>query len=169
MTTPSFLIRLQTPEDELAITSLNERAFGPGRFARTAYRVREGAVADPRLNLCIGESGNLIGAVQFTPVEIGGQQGALLLGPLVIADAYKNQGFGLKLMLDGMSRARELGYKFVILVGDLPYYGRAGFAITPPGRILMPGPVDPARLLYAELVPGALASFQGAVRGLAKL
>jgi predicted N-acetyltransferase YhbS len=87
----------------------------------------------------------------------------------VIADAYKNQGFGLKLMLDGMSRARELGYKLVILVGDLPYYARAGFAITPSGRIVMPGPVDPARLLYAELVPGALASFQGAVRGLAKL
>ncbi len=55
MTKPSFLIRLQTPDDEPALTALNERAFGPGRFARTAYRVREGAVTDPRLNLCIGE------------------------------------------------------------------------------------------------------------------
>ena len=169
MTKPSFLIRLQTPDDEPVLTSLNERAFGPGRFARTAYRVREGAITDPRLNLCIGQGRDMVGAVQFTPIEIGGSDKALLLGPLVIEDAYKNQGWGLKLMLEGMGRAREFGYKIVILVGDLPYYARAGFATAPTGRIVMPGPVDPARLLYAELAPGALASFQGAVRGLTRL
>ncbi len=69
------------------------------------------------------------------------------------------------MMLDGMARARELGYKLVILVGDLPYYARAGFAVVPCGRILMPGPVDPARLLYAELAPGALEAYRGPVRG----
>jgi predicted N-acetyltransferase YhbS len=70
-------------------------------------------------------------------------------------------------MLEAMRRARELGYKLIILVGDLPYYARAGFAVAPLGQIVMPGPVDPARLLYAELAPQALEAYGGPVRGLA--
>jgi predicted N-acetyltransferase YhbS len=166
MTTQAVEIRQQTPDDFSALTQLNEVSFGPGRFARTAYRVREGAAAEPRLNLCAVKEGAIIGAVQFTPITIGGKPGALLLGPLVIENVYKNQGHGLRLMLEGMQRARQLGYKLIILVGDLPYYARAGFAAVPMGRLAMPGPVDPARLLYAELEPGALGTYSGRVRGL---
>ncbi len=166
MTAPAVEIRLQTPNDYLTLKKLNEESFGPGRFARTAFRVREGAAAEPRLNLCAVAGDAIIGAVQFTPISIGGVSGALLLGPLIVEKSHNNQGHGLRLMLDGLARARALGYKLVILVGDLPYYARAGFAVTPFGRIALPGPADPARLLYAELVPGALESYRGLVRGL---
>jgi predicted N-acetyltransferase YhbS len=169
MTIPPAVIRLQTPEDFPALTDMNDRAFGPGRFTRTAYRIRETAVGDSRLNLCAVLDGVIIGAVQFTPVTIGGVDGALLLGPLIIEESHKNQGHGLRLMLEGMQRARELGYKLVVLVGDLPYYARAGFAVAPRGRIVLPGPVDLARLLYAELLPGALEAYCGLVRGSAGL
>jgi predicted N-acetyltransferase YhbS len=165
MTPPSASIRLQTPDDHAALILLNETAFGPGRFARTAYRVREGAARDPRLNLCAVHDGEIIGAVDFTPIAIGGVSGALLLGPLIIVDDHKNQGFGLELMLGGMMRAREFDYKLVILVGDLPYYSRAGFGAVPEGRIVLPGPADPARILCAELFPGALEAYRGLVRG----
>ena len=166
MTTQAVEIRLQAPEDFSALTQLNEASFGPGRFARTAYRVREEAAAELRLNLCADKDGAIIGAVQFTPITIGGARSALLLGPLVIEETHKNQGYGLRLMLEGLRRARELGYKLVILVGDLPYYARTGFAVAPLGQIVMPGPVDPARLLYAELEPRALEAYRGPVRGL---
>ena len=166
MTMPSALIRLQTPDDYAALAELNERAFGPGRFARTAYRVREGAMRDARLNFCADLYGEIIGSVDFTPVAIGGVSGALLLGPLIIADDHKNQGHGLRLMLDGLGRARELDYRLVILVGDLPYYARAGFGPTPLDHIVFPGPVDPARILHVELVPGALEAYRGLVRGI---
>jgi len=166
MTAPAVEIRLQSPDDFPALKQLNEETFGPGRFARTAFRVREGAAAEPRLNLCAVQGGEIIGAVQFTPVSIGGVSGALLLGPLIIEKAHNSQGHGLRLMLEGLKRARALGYKLVILVGDLPYYARAGFAAVPPGQIVLPGPVDPARLLYAELAPGALEAYRGPVCGL---
>jgi predicted N-acetyltransferase YhbS len=166
MTTQAVEIRLQKREDFPTLTQLNEASFGPGRFARTAYRVREGAAAEPRLNLCAVKDDAIIGAVQFTPLTIGGAPGALLLGPLVIEEAHKNQGHGLRLMLEGMRRGHDVGFKLVILVGDLPYYARAGFAVAPLGRIVMPGPVDPARLLYAELEPQALEAYGGLVRGL---
>ncbi len=160
-------IRLQTPDDYPVLKDLHEDAFGPGRFARTAFRVREDAAAEPGLNLCATLDGALIGAVQFTPIAIGGVNGALLLGPLIVAKIHSNRGFGLRLMLEGLARAGKLGYKLVILVGDLPYYARAGFAVAPLGRIVMPGPVDPARLLYCELTPEALDAYRGLVRGLA--
>jgi predicted N-acetyltransferase YhbS len=37
-----------------------------------------------------------------------------------------------------------------------------------PGRITLPGPVDPARLLALELVPGALQSAAGQVKAHAR-
>jgi len=166
MTMPSALIRRQTPDDYAALIEMNERAFGPGRFARTAYRVREGAMHDPRLNLCAVLEGEIIGSVDFTPIAIGGVPGALLLGPLIIAEDNKNQGHGLGLMLDGLERARVLDYKLVILVGDLPYYSRAGFEPTPAGHIAFPGPVDPSRILHVELIPDALKAYRGLVRGI---
>ncbi len=165
MTTPSASIRLQTPDDHAALIRLNECAFGPGRFARTAYRVREDATGEPRLSLCADLGGEIIGSVQFTPIAIGGVPGALLLGPLIVVDGHKSQGHGLALMLEALKRARDLGYKLVILVGDLPYYARAGFAMAPLGRIALPGPVDPARILCVELSAGALEDYRGLVRG----
>ncbi len=167
-TTPSASIRLQTPDDRAALVGLNEKAFGPGRYARTAYRVREGSAGEPRLSLCAVLDGEIVGSVQFTPIAIGGVSGALLLGPLIAADGHKNQGLGLRLMQEGLKRAAELGYKLVILVGDLDYYARAGFCAIPHGRIVMPGPVDPGRILCAELRPGALEGYCGLVRGLSE-
>ena len=54
----------------------------------------------------------------------------------------------------GSSGRRGEGFALVLLVGDMPYYGRFGFAPVPPGQITLPGPVDPARLLALELEPG---------------
>ena len=39
----SFSLALERLEDDEAIDRLNARIFGPGRFARTAARLREGA------------------------------------------------------------------------------------------------------------------------------
>ena len=52
-----------------------------------------------------------------------------------------------------------------MLVGDEPYYAKAGFKRIPKGRVRMPGPVDPARLLVAELVEGAFTGVAGRLPG----
>jgi predicted N-acetyltransferase YhbS len=53
--------------------------------------------------------------------------------------------------------------RLVILVGDAPYYARVGFKAVPAGLLEMPGPVDPARLLYLELAAGELDLAEGLV------
>ena len=49
----------------------------------------------------------------------------------------------------------------MLLVGDEPYYSRFGFRNVPRGRISLPGPVDPERVLVCELVPGAFDDVRG--------
>jgi predicted N-acetyltransferase YhbS len=67
------------------------------------------------------------------------------------------------LMTETLAKAKAQGHKLVLLVGDAPYYARVGFVQVPEGQLLLPGPTDPKRLLYLELVPGALADARGLV------
>jgi predicted N-acetyltransferase YhbS len=126
--------------------------------------VREGVPPVSTLSLAGWLDGRLVGGVQFTAIKIGTASGGLLLGPLVVDPAVKGSGYGKALVGEGLSRARERGFGLVLLVGDMPYYGRLGFAPIVPGRITLPGPVDPARLLVAELKPGALDGAAGQVK-----
>lgn len=163
-TPPSVTMRPVTPDDLPAIRALHARAFGPGRFARTAYRIREGTGEISRhCRVCLID-GNIVAAVRFTPVEIGGRAGALLLGPLAVEPAYANRGYGRGLVAQALDEAGKDGIALVLLVGDEPYYGKLGFQRVPRGYIALPGPVDYDRLLAAELKPGALAAMSGDVR-----
>ena len=67
-------------------------------------------------------------------------------------------------MTRSLAAAKAAGWKLVILVGDEPYYARIGFQRVPSGRIVLPGPVDPARLLYCELEAGAIEAAEGEAR-----
>jgi predicted N-acetyltransferase YhbS len=168
MSSSSFEIRLEIDGDAPLLSDLSARAFGPGRFTRSAYRVREGVPPVAPLCLCATIDGTLVGGIRFTAIRIGEKDGAALLGPLVVDPAEKGRGFGKALVEEGLNRARREGFSLVLLVGDMPYYARFGFKPVAPGQILLPGPVDPARLLALELVPGALESAIGAVKGYAR-
>jgi predicted N-acetyltransferase YhbS len=154
-------ITLEAGGDAPALSKLSADAFGPGRFARTAYRIREGVKPIAPLCLTARVDGRLVGGIRFTAVTIGDEDNALLLGPLVVDPSHTGNGYGRALIEEGLERARDQGYRLVVLVGDMPYYGRFGFATVPSGQIALPGPVDPTRLLALELVPGALAGVRG--------
>lgn len=164
----NFEIRPETDGEAAILSQLSAEAFGPGRFARSAYRVREGIPPVAKLSLVGWRDGRVVGGIRFTAIRIGEENDALLLGPLVVDPAEAGKGFGRALVEEGLARAKQEGFALVLLVGDMPYYGRFGFAPVRPGQIAMPGPVDPARLLALELVPGALARAQGEVRGYAR-
>jgi predicted N-acetyltransferase YhbS len=160
----SIVVAPEGPSDAAAVDRLNERAFGPGRFARTAYRLREGADPNKALSFVARVSTLLVGANRLTPIRCGAHA-ALLLGPLTVDPAFRSRGVARALMNISLNAATETGHRLVILVGDHAYYSRFGFARVPPGRLILPGPVDPARLLYLELQPGAFEGVSGAVLG----
>ncbi len=163
--TPNIITRHERPLDAVAIEDLQFDAFGPGAYTRAAFRVREQAPHDPALSFVTERDGVLIGSVRMTPISVGERKGGLLLGPLVVDPRYAGQGFGKGLMRHSMEEARKARVPFVILVGDQPYYWPFGFRPLPPGKVVMPGPVDPARFLVAELKPGAAEGLSGMVQG----
>ena len=164
MTSDAIITRSELSSDAASVEALQHRAFGPGAYARAAFRVREQAPHDRALSFLTELNGALVGSVRMTPIAIGGARG-LLLGPLVVDPPHKGRGYGKALMRRAVAAAAEAGWPFIILVGDAPYYWPFGFKPLPPGRVAMPGPVDPARLLAAELRPGALEGLSGTVRG----
>ena len=162
MTELSLSIRSEQPSDSDAIDRLHERAFGPGRFARTASRLREGAPHLYELSFTALVGTLLVGSVRLTPVK-GGDEPALMLGPLTVEPAFEARGIGAALMGRSLEAAKQNGHQLVLLVGDEPYYGPLGFRKVPRGQLAMPRPVDLERILAIELKPGALAALKGMV------
>ena len=155
-------IRAEEPADCAAIEALVARSFGPGRFAKTAWRLRDGVDPQAGLGFVAMEDGILRGSVRFWPVFVGHEQ-ALLLGPLAVQTDQRGRGIGIALMQRGIDEARAQGHRAIILVGDPPYYARVGFSPLQRGRVRLPGPVDPSRVLGLALVEGALDLFEGPV------
>ncbi|PZU95633.1 MAG: GNAT family N-acetyltransferase [Chelatococcus sp.] len=162
MTSLSLAIRHELPADSAAIERLHERAFGPGRFARTAFRLREGVPADSGLSFAAHVGTFLVGSIRVTPVQAG-EHPALMLGPLTVDPAFEGRGIGAALMNRSIDAAKANGHDLIMLVGDAPYYARFGFRMIPPGQLVLPGPADPTRFLALELVEGVLAQRRGAV------
>src|SRR5271168_3284093 len=153
----------ETPGDATAIARLHERTFGPGRYAKTAYRLREQVAHMLALSFTARTGTLLVGSVRLSAIRIG-ETKALLLGPLTVEPAFRERGVGLALIERALKEATAKGQRLVILVGDEPFYGKSGFKRVPPGRAIMPGPVDPGRLLVAELVEGAFDGVSGPIR-----
>jgi predicted N-acetyltransferase YhbS len=153
----------ETLGDAVTIERLHERTFGPGRFALSAYRLREHV--DHRLDLSFtARIGTLmVGSCRQLPICIGDTP-ALMLGPLTVEPPFRKRGVGRMLLDRSLHDARAKGHRLIILVGDEPYYGRVGFKVIPKGRATMPGPVDYSRLLMVELVDGAFDGVSGNIR-----
>ncbi|MDP4021705.1 N-acetyltransferase [Methylobacterium sp. NEAU 140] len=162
MTTLSLVLRPERPEDDAAIGRLEARAFGPGRFARTAYRLREGAPHRIDLGVTASVGSFLAGSVRMSPVRAG-SAAFLMLGPLAVDPSFEGRGIGTALTTAAIEAARAAGEGLVTLVGDAPYYARFGFSAVPTGRLTLPGPVDPARFLWLELAEGFCAGVSGLV------
>ena len=163
MTESSLTILPETEGDAPAIERLHERTFGPGRYAKTAYRLREQVAHSLDVSFIARIGTLLVGSVRLSPVRIG-ETRALLLGPLTVEPPFRERGVGQALIERALAAARTKGHRLVILVGDEPYYGKCGFRRMAPGRAIMPGPVDPERLLVAELTEGAFADVSGPIR-----
>ncbi|MBK8086159.1 MAG: N-acetyltransferase [Devosia sp.] len=140
-------VRVATPADAPFVENLQATAFGPGRFARTAFRVRERFPIDTSLSLIAEVGGVPCGSVWMTPISIGGIDG-YLLGPLATHPSFRKRGAGKLLAREVTRIALERGEgSFVLLVGDQDYYCPLGWVPTTPGAIVFPGPVDPTRVL----------------------
>lgn len=158
-----FVFLPEDPSHDAIIEEINAEAFGPGRFTRAAYRIREAGPHDRSLSFVAAKGDEIAASVRMTPIAAGKGR-AMLLGPLAVRPDFKNIGIGRKLVSLAVEKVRESGVAgAVLLVGDEPYYGPLGFRRVEPGRLTFPGPVDPRRVLVCELAEGAAGLLKGPV------
>ena len=156
-------IRHEEPGDGPLVEALNVASFGPGRHAKSAYRLREGVDPVAALSFVAVENGVFRASVRFWPICVGTEK-ALLLGPLAVQSDQRGRGIGIALMKHGIEAAHATDYSCILLVGDEPYYVRVGFTRLPPGRVRFPGPVDGSRILGLSLKHNALLTLTGDIR-----
>lgn len=158
---------VEKPEHAEAIELVLDRAFGPGRFAKTSERVRErGAVFEPALTrVALDDADEVIGVCRIWTVRAGAP--VFFLGPLAVDPGAQHGGLGAELTrqcVDACRAARAAGG--IVLVGAEQFFRPLGFAKIPAGRLKMPGPTDPCRLLWIPLRPGGLDQVQGEIGAL---
>lgn len=153
-------ITAETPADHAEVDALIAAAFGPGRFVKTADRLRETSAPALALSAVARSEGRVIGCSRLWPIHIGGRP-ALLLGPFAVDSSRRSAGLGAALIEWCCAQALAAGHDLVLLVGDAPYFDRLDFKPAPDCRL--PGPVDQRRVLIRALKPGAADGLAGDV------
>ena len=141
---PALTLVNEAPAHAAEIEALLHRAFGPGRFAKVSERVREFAEFAPELSFCAVEDGKVVGTVRMWRVRVG-RQPIVFLGPLAVEESERRHGLGALLVERACEATQAAGEAAVVLVGDVPYFQRVGFAVA--ADVKLPGPVDPGRVL----------------------
>ena len=163
-------IRHELDRDLPAREALLDRAFGKTRHRKTSARLRDGRLpADGLAFTALSKLGRVIGTIRLWEVSAGSAGPALLLGPLAVDSRHQKKGIGRQLMERALNEARVRGARAVLLVGDEPYYSRFGFDTAAVAGLSLPGPVERARFLGLELVPGALGGAVGIVAAIGQL
>ena len=159
-----FETLLEKPSDWQEIEALLDREFGPERqSAKAVYRLREDVAPVAELCFVVREGGALRASIRAWPVAIDGRAPALLVGPIAVEPAERERGIGVRLIKHALAMAKAGGHRIAVLVGEEDYYRRFGFRRALASRLTLPGLDEPARLLAAELAPGALAGLAGTI------
>ena len=150
----------ERPADAPLVEQLVLRAFGPGRFAKAAERLREGREPIYGLSFLAWDGGRLVGCASQWAVSVGGAP-AVFFGPIAVDPVWRSQGLGAAITQRCCEAAAAAGHGHVVLVGDMPFFGPLGFEPAP--NVRMPGPVDPRRVLVRALQPGGADRLAGRV------
>jgi len=156
-------IRLELPDDELAVRETNEQTFGTPAEAKLVDRLRH----SPESISLVATIGNrVVGYILFTPISIepAAQVRVAGLAPMAVRPEHQRSGIGSQLVRAGLDRCRERGYAAVVVVGHPEFYPRFGFMRASTKGLTCEFPVRDEVFMAVELKSGALANIRGLVR-----
>lgn len=146
---PEFFAETSDHADQ--VDALLDRAFGPGRHAKTADRLREDNTLLKDLSRVAIDEGDVVGSVRVWPVHIGDVKSCVFIGPVAVDADHRGGSLGLKLTQVCLEEAAKAGVTVAVLIGDAPYFSRIGFEAVSSSVIVAPGHVPQGRLLVKVL------------------
>ncbi|MEO1188130.1 MAG: N-acetyltransferase [Pseudomonadota bacterium] len=139
-----------------AIEALYDRTFGPGHFAKTAERLREGNASVPDVSRVAVLDDKVIGVCRVWPIMVGaGGVTALFIGPVAVDPDFQGQRLGLTVTGEALEAATKAGWGAAVIIGAPGYFGELGFEQVAPDRFSFPAPQDMARVMVRDLASAA--------------
>lgn len=144
---------------------LNE-PFSDGKEHELVNRLRKSEAFVPQLSL-VAVVEEIVGHILLSKIEIVAESGSvesLALAPVSVSRAYQGKGIGKQLITEALKKAKELGYKSVIVLGHEKYYPKFGFQCASLWGIQAPFDVPDEVFMVLELKKGALRNVHGVVQ-----
>ena len=139
-----------------AIEALYDRTFGPGHFAKTAERLREGNASLPDVTRVAVSGGEVIGVCRVWPIFVGEDRTpAVFIGPVAVSPDFQGQRLGLTITGESLEAATQAGWGAAIIIGSQTYFGELGFTPVAANRFTFPGPQDMTRVMVRDLAGSA--------------
>jgi putative acetyltransferase len=161
-----IIIRSEGPNDYPVIDLVNNQAFDRPNEAELIRKLRQTSEFIPELSLVAEQDEMVVGHILFYPVYIKSgdiQHQILSLGPMSVLPLYQRRGIGSELIMEGLTRAKSLNFKAVIVVGHSHYYPRFGFKPASRWGITSPFEVPDNVFMALELEPHELQGKSGMV------
>lgn len=130
-----MIVRPETTEDINAIEQITREAFKGKSYSDGTEHLIVNRLREARalfLSLAAEIDRQIVGHVAFSAVTINNAYiGWYGLGPISVQPKFQRQGFGSRLIRDGLAQIRERRAKGCVLEGDPNYYKRFGFKTYP--------------------------------------
>lgn len=164
-------IREEKYSDQKAVFDLIEQAFrsmekSDHREQLLVERLRKSQAFIPQLSLIAEFNSKVIGHILLTKITIvDGDKSfeSLALAPLAVLPKFQNKSIGGRLILSAHQKAKELGYKSIVVIGHPDYYPKFGYQPAKKFNIELPFDVDEEKCLAVELVENGLKGVSGKV------
>lgn len=166
--TIQLTLRQETSDDFKEVFEVNQIAFGQDKEAKLVDALRNNQTAFvPELSIVATYDNKIVGHILFTKINIRDDKEilneSLGLAPMAVRPELQATGIGGQLIRKGFEVAKELGFKFVIVLGHEHYYPKFGFQPADKWKIKAPFDVPPNVFMAIELEQGGLENKSGTV------
>ncbi|RDY25241.1 N-acetyltransferase [Romboutsia weinsteinii] len=166
-----MIIVKEIKEDYREVESIVEMAFkseehSDGNEHNLVAKLRDSKEFVEELSLVAKEEGKIIGHILLTKIKIksdNDEYESLALAPLSVHPKYQGMGIGRKLIEASFDKAKELGFRSVIVLGHENYYPKFGFEAANKYSIRAPFEVPENVFMAKELVKNGLKGISGTV------
>jgi predicted N-acetyltransferase YhbS len=170
MNTKDVVLRNETVSDYRTVEELTREAFWnlhvPG--CNEHYLLHIMRKADSfihELDTVAEVNGEVVGNIVYTKAKIVDDNGfyhnVITFGPISVLPMSQRKGIGGILIEHTKAKAKELGYKAILIYGDPDYYCRFGFTAAKDYKIGTSDNMYAAALQALELYPEALSNISG--------
>jgi len=163
-----IVIRAERKEDFDKISEINDQAFGLTDEGNLIINLRKKKDFNAHLSLVAVDTDNdkTVGHILFYPIKIKARNceyQTLSLAPMSVLPEFQRKEIGSKMVTEGLIRAKNQGYKSVIVLGHVDFYPRFGFQPASRWGINCPFDIANEAFMALELIEKGLDRSEGVV------